>query len=1432
MTKYEPHDSKSSTTPLSSFIPLRNCPLLIVRPPHLAMAPVRHIRLLATLPRIRRWEFGLLILFLLVGAAPQGAQGQTTVFSETFDDQSQFTVTEGTIGGSGEDYFLIEDGSDINKSYSGTNGTFLTGQDTDGVNGGAAPVQTEWTGIDISGRSDLLFTGHFGEVLDGEGDIDASDEILVEYRIDSGTWQNLIAFRNDGSTSNDDFREDTDFDGIGEGTNISSSSGTLVEFTKSIPGTGNTLDLRFTGHVDSGDEDFAVDGFSIQEVGNPVVQFKSNSATVAEGDGSTTLTVELTNVSPSSDIEVEVPFNSGNSSADPSDIGSYTTQTVTFSSGTSVPAERNVTVDITDDSEMEGSETAQFGLDIASGTAEISSLSQFDLTITDNDQPPSQLIISQYVETSSGSAPKGIELWNVSGSTIDFSSANLDVNQYTNGSTSATKEVEVTTGTLADGAVLVIGGSDLQTHMDDTAPNVRFINDSFSFNGNDALEIVLGGTQQDEFGMIGVDPGGEWTGNGVSTEGQNIQLLSGIADGSTGFTDPSTRFATVIDPAEDDQDLDGFGTAPQPPTPTVRFTAANGTVQESDGGTTLALEIINPPDNTQVSAEVAFNNGSSAAESGDVNDFGTKSVTFPPSPSAGDTETVTVSLNSGDGKEGSEDAVFDLQNVSSAGASAGSPSQFTLTIEDGVGEHDGDVMITEFMANPEAASDTDGEYVELYNATNGSIDITDFAIDGDAIPSLTIPPRDFVALCRDEDSASNGGISCDAEVSLSLTNSGTGNTIQLTETPSGTKVVDKVTYDESQVGVGQARIFTGTTENGDASTNWTNATRRERGYAQDQSGDAGSPGRNGHQQTLQPTAEITGPAEWRMLSAPMDGITPTDLAAVSLVQGIDGLPFSGAAANVYRWQGGTTPNVSWSKPTSATEDLTGNGAPAGRASGFIWYVFDAAETAFTDTPPFALALPGMPRTSDVTTSSLSGSSTSDNAFHLLGNPYAQSFDLSALNLSNQGFQTTVQVWDPSAGTYEPVIQSNTSDDLIGRYQGFFVERATTGSATLTFSASGRRADPIDLKTLEDVPPRIEFRLVGRDEEGAVLTRDEALTLHAPDGASLGWDVHDASKLIPLSSRYATAAFRDTLGNDPHLQSVTSVPSLLPDEGIELPVSLQLQGTDSVDTFQLNWPIWTNVPDNWGLALHDTATDSTINLRSHSSYNFSLLQSKAQSVSPPGSPLATPTPLQAKAEADNARFTLIVQPGPLPVELADFNVTVSGKMARLAWTTASETNNAGFHVLHRRPDAQQFVSTGFVEGHGTTDAPQHYRFRAEALAPGRHVFRLQQVDLDGSSTRTDTVTVQVRLTEAATMSVSPNPVRLRATASLRVRAEQSVDLVLYDMLGRRVRTVHEGPMAAGRAHTFQVRTERLPSGLYFLRARGEHFQRTRRLTVVR
>jgi len=177
--------------------------------------------------------------------------------------------------------------------------------------------------------------------------------------------------------------------------------------------------------------------------------------------------------------------------------------------------------------------------------------------------PISGQIISQYIETSSGTTPKGVEIWNNTLSELNFSTNPLVIEKGTNGAIPSL-DFTLSSGTLASGKVIVIGSSDMQTITE--ANGSTFYLKAFSFNGDDALVVKYGGTITDVLGIPGSDPGTAWTGNGVSTANQNIALRTGIYTGDTdGWSNPSARFETI----STDNSMTGFGIAPLLPTPAI-----------------------------------------------------------------------------------------------------------------------------------------------------------------------------------------------------------------------------------------------------------------------------------------------------------------------------------------------------------------------------------------------------------------------------------------------------------------------------------------------------------------------------------------------------------------------------------------------------------------------------------------------------------------------------------------------------------------------------------------------------------------------------------------------------------------------------------------------------------------------------------------------
>ena len=97
-----------------------------------------------------------------------------------------------------------------------------------------------------------------------------------------------------------------------------------------------------------------------------------------------------------------------------------------------------------------------------------------------------------------------------------------------------------------------------------------------------------------------------------------------------------------------------------------------------------------------------------------------------------------------------------------------------------------------------------------------------------------------------------------------------------------------------------------------------------------------------------------------------------------------------------------------------------------------------------------------------------------------------------------------------------------------------------------------------------------------------------------------------------------------------------------------------------------------------------------------------------------------------------------------------------------------------------------------------------------------------------------MTAEIVMDEAYRLSVYPNPVQQRATVELAVKERQEVSVRLYDVLGRRVATLHNDPLPAQelRRLRLDISSTGLTSGTYFLRVRGEDLAATEQLTIVR
>jgi hypothetical protein len=276
--------------------------------------------------------------------------------------------------------------------------------------------------------------------------------------------------------------------------------------------------------------------------------------------------------------------------------------------------------------------------------------------------------------------------------------------------------------------------------------------------------------------------------------------------------------------------------------------------------------------------------------------------------------------------------------------------------------------------------------------------------------------------------------------------------------------------------------------------------------------------------------------------------------------------------------------------------------------------------------------------------------------------------------------------------------------------------------------------------------------------------------------------------------------------------------------------------DGASTYPLAVDVYkAGVDDEEGRAYLGTDTYTT------SDYNTSTSgpESKTATITPPGDvSLSRSDDVVATAtDANGNTSEFSAQAQQLPVELASFEAAQSGEAAvELSWTTASETNNAGFRVQHRVSKNEGWTKVGSVESKasgGTTTEAQTYRVSAEELAVGVHEFRLRQVDLDGTTTSHGPVSVELKMEEALRLDAPvPNPAGERATVSFAVQEQTEATVAVYNTLGQKVRTLYRGTPTAGERQTVRLETEDLASGTYLLRLRANGRSQTERLTVVR
>jgi hypothetical protein len=180
-------------------------------------------------------------------------------------------------------------------------------------------------------------------------------------------------------------------------------------------------------------------------------------------------------------------------------------------------------------------------------------------------------------------------------------------------------------------------------------------------------------------------------------------------------------------------------------------------------------------------------------------------------------------------------------------------------------------------------------------------------------------------------------------------------------------------------------------------------------------------------------------------------------------------------------------------------------------------------------------------------------------------------------------------------------------------------------------------------------------------------------------------------------------------------------------------------------------------------------------------------------------------------------------GPLPVTLTFFTAEKAGDASLLGWETASEVNNSHFDIERSKPNGS-WEKIGEVEGNGTTNTSQLYSYTDDAPAKGLNIYRLKQVDFDGTFQYSPSAAVIFDLNGG--ISVYPNPAKNKVTIVLSEQATSST-VELLNSQGQIVETLTP---SGGEEVNLSFDLSSYSAGIYFIKVYANSQVETIKLVI--
>ncbi len=188
---------------------------------------------------------------------------------------------------------------------------------------------------------------------------------------------------------------------------------------------------------------------------------------------------------------------------------------------------------------------------------------------------------------------------------------------------------------------------------------------------------------------------------------------------------------------------------------------------------------------------------------------------------------------------------------------------------------------------------------------------------------------------------------------------------------------------------------------------------------------------------------------------------------------------------------------------------------------------------------------------------------------------------------------------------------------------------------------------------------------------------------------------------------------------------------------------------------------------------------------------------------------------------------------LPVELSSFEIDFDKyQNIKLNWITSSEINNKGFEIQRKYSNSNTWEDLDFIEGNGTTTQKNSYTYIDAILPAGKYLYRLKQIDFNGSFEYSNIVEIEVIAPDNFELNQNfPNPFNPVTKISFQIPGQYFVSLKVYDILGNEVATLVNEKKSAGK-YNVDFNASALPSGVYFYKLQAGSFVQTKKMILLK